>query len=345
MNPSVWNVSTYYVDADTYGDDGGRVRRELKPVKAMREALAKGADPNECGALFTAIEKGSIGHVQALVKGGAELNRVDEDGKAPLYRAVECRKHAKVDALLKAGADVNAAIPSQVQQIRDDEPYTAIPDEPGQTAIMLAARMGDRPVFDRLKAAGASMDGVLHAAVVGEKEAAWKQDTRMGPFFPREPMVAPLLAEGHDPNATCDAQFRLYERYNGMGGVYQGGAGYTPLHLCVDSPSIYNAYGLDCASALLKAGANPNAQDVAGEAPLHLVENAQMAERLIEGGADYRLKNHDGQTPQDTVYSPAVKALFRREDLKALATVGQEQGDDLASPEQALSRRSRGRFM
>ena len=109
MNPSVWNVSTYYVDGDTYSDDEGqRVRRELKPVKAMREALAQGADPNECGALFTAIEKGSIGHVQALVKGGADIDRVDEDGKAPLYRAVEYREHAKVDALLKAGADVAA---------------------------------------------------------------------------------------------------------------------------------------------------------------------------------------------------------------------------------------------
>ena len=344
MNPSVWNVSTYYVDGDTYSDDEGqRVRRELKPVKAMREALAQGADPNECDALFTAIEKGSIGHVQALVKGGAELNRVDEDGKAPLYRAVQYREHAKVDALLKGGADVNAEIPSQVEQFRDDEPYTAIPDEPGQTAIMLAARMGDRPLFDRLKDAGASMDGVLHAAVIGEKEAAWKKDARMGPFYPHEPMVAPLLAEGLDPNATCDAQFHLYERYNGMGGVGQGGAGYTPLHLCVDSPSIYNAYGLDSARALLKAGANPNAQDVAGEAPLHLVENAQMAEVLIEGGADYRLKNHDGQTPQDTVHNAATKALYRQRDLHAVAE--QTRGEDLASPEEALSRRSRGRFM
>lgn len=343
MNPSVWNVSTYYVDGDTYSnDEGERVRSELKPVKAMREALAQGADPNEWDALFTAIDKGSIGHVQALLKAGADPDRVDEDGKSPLYRCVENRRLDKVNALLNAGANVNAAIPSQVEQIRDDEPYTAIPDEPGQTAIMLAARQGNRPFFDRLKQAGASMDGVLHAAVIGEKEAAWREDARQGGFS-RSPMVEPLLNEGMDPNATCDAQFRLYERYNGMGGVWQGGAGYTPLHLCVDSPSADGAYGLDCASALLKAGANPNAQDVAGEAPLHLVENAQMAERLIEGGADYRLKNHDGQTPQDTVHNAATKALYRQRDLHAVAE--QTRGEDLASPEEALSRRGRGRFM
>lgn len=343
MNPSVWNVSTYYVDADTYGDDGERVRRELKPVKAMREALAKGADPNEAMALHTAIEKGTIGHVQALVKGGADLDRVDDEGKSPLYRAVQYREHAMVDALLKGGADVNAEIPAQVEQFRDEEPYTAIPDEPGQTAIMLAARMGDRPVFDRLKAAGASMDGTLHAAVVGEKEAAWKQDTRMGPFFPREPMVAPLLAEGLDPNAVCEAQFRLYERY-GRSGFFQGGGGYTPLHQCVDSKLADGVYGLDCASALLKAGANPNAQDVAGETPLHLNESHEMADLLVSAGADHRLKNHDGQTPQDTVYNPTVKALFRRHRLQDLAQDSRPE-TDLASPEQVLARRGRNRCM
>lgn len=235
MNPSVWNVSTYYVDADTYGEDEAeRVRRELKPVKAMREALAQGADPNERDALFEAIDKGSIAHVQALLKAGADPDRLDDVGKSPLYRCVEDRDLAKVNALLKAGADVNAVIPSQVQQIRDDEPYTAIPDEPGQTPIMLAARLGHRPIFDRLKEAGASMDGVLHAAVIGEKEAAWKKDARWGPFFEREPMVEPLLAEGLDPNATCGAKFYMYETRGGSG-VFQGGSGYTPLHLCVDS--------------------------------------------------------------------------------------------------------------
>ncbi|MCV2216092.1 ankyrin repeat domain-containing protein [Thauera sp. Sel9] len=342
MTPSVWNVSTYYVDAYTFGkdDDGERIRRELKPVKAMREALAQGADPNERDALFTAIDKGSIGHVQALLKAGADHERVDSDGKSPLYRSVENRELDKVNALLKAGADVNAAIPSQVQQIHDDVPYTEIPDEPGQTAIMLAARLGHRPIFDRLKEAGASMDGVLHAAVIGEKEAAWRQDARQGSFS-RSPMVEPLLAEGLDPNAACDAKFYLYERY-GNSGVGQGGEGYTPLHLCVDSKLAYGVYGLDCAAALLKAGANPNAQDGAGETPLHMGENAQLAELLMTHGADHTLKNHDGQTPQDLVYDPAVQTLFRQHDLAKVATKARKELD-LADPEELAERR--GRFM
>jgi hypothetical protein len=205
---------------------------------------------------------------------------------------------------------------------------------------MLAARLGNRPIFDRLKAAGASMDGVLHAAVVGEKEAAWRKDARWG-GWDREPMVAPLLAEGLDPNATCGAKFYMYETRGGSG-VFQGGEGMTPLHLCVDSKLAYGVYGLDCAEALLKAGANPNARDAAGETPLHLGEDSRLAELLMTHGADHTLKNHDGQTPQDTVYDPATKALFRSADLKALATKTQ---DDLASPDEALSRRSRGRFM
>ena len=76
MKPSVWIQSTYTVDADTNGEDSYRTRRELKPAKSLREALAAGADPNDHNALHEAVDRGAIGQVQALLKAGAHFDKL-----------------------------------------------------------------------------------------------------------------------------------------------------------------------------------------------------------------------------------------------------------------------------
>ena len=344
MKPSVWIQSTYTVDADTYGDDSHRTRLELKPAKALREALAAGADPNDHFALHEAINRGSIGQVQALLKAGAHGDKFNDEGFAPLHLAVQGREDKKIDALIKAGANVDIQVPDALGILDSKNDWTALPEEPGQTPAMMAARQGNRPLLDKLRAAGASMDGVLHAAVVGEKEAAWKAEVRLGPFFDRESLIQPLLEEGLDPNATCSAQFQTYRKPGPFASRNQGGQGNTPLHLCCDDNISKAAFGLEPARALLAAGADPNRGNARGDTPLHLVENEQLASVLIDAGADPNQKNHDGQTPQDTVYNPAVKALFRKHELGQVAQASRPQSD-LASPEEALARRFRGRSM
>ncbi len=250
-----------------------------------------------------------------------------------------------VEALIKAGANVNIRVPDKVEVQGPDHHWTAIPDEPGQTPAMMAARQGNRPLLDRLRAAGASMNGVLHAAVVGEKEAAWKEDVRLGPFHEREPMVKALLDEGLDPNAPCDAQFQAYRKPGpSYGWRNQGGEGYTPLHLCMDDTMADAAYGLEPAKALLAAGADPNRGNARGDTPLHMTENDELASVLVEAGGNPHQKNHDGQTPEDTVYNPAVKALFRQYRLSQLAQDSRPT-TDLATPDEYLARKSRGRMM
>ena len=345
MRPSVWIQSDYVVDGDTWGEGSGRGRLELKPVKELREALTAGADPNDHYALHEAVKRGSIGQVQALMKAGATLDMLNEDGMAPLHLAVQRREGKMVGALIKAGANVDIQVPDQLKMMVDGDPYVGIPDEPGQTPAMMAARQGNRPLLDQLRAAGASMEGVLHAAVVGEKEAAWKEEVRLGPFHEREPMVKALLDEGLDPNAQCDAQFQTYRKPGpSYGSRNQGGEGNTPLHLCMDDTMADAAYGLVPAKALLAAGADPNRGNARGDTPLHMTENDELASVLVDAGADIQQKNHDGQTPEDTVYNPAVKALFRQYRLSQLAQDSRPT-TDLATPDDYMERRSRGRAM
>lgn len=339
--PSVWIQLSWIADADTYGEKAHRLQLDLKSVRDLREALTKGADPNEHHALHAAISRGSIGQVQALLKAGAHFDKLNEEGFAPLHLAVRNREDKKVDALLKAGANVDIRVPDALEVGQE---WMAIPEEPGQTPAMMAARQGNRLLLDKLREAGASMDGVLHAAVVGEKEAAWKAAARLGPFYEREPMVQPLLDEGLDPNATCSAQFQTYRKPGSFTSRNQGGEGYTPLHLCCDVNMADSAFGLEPARALLSAGADPNRGNVRGDTPLHLVESDQLASVLIDAGADPHQKNHDGQTPENTVHNTAVKSLFRKHQLGQVAQSARPQSD-LASPEEAQARRGRGRFM
>jgi hypothetical protein len=76
--------------------------------------------------------------------------------------------------------------------------------------------------------------------------------------------------------------------------------GAEPLHYASDS-NIWNpaaqAATIDC---LIRAGANPNAIDKSGVAPLHRAVRTRCAaavETLLAGGADPRSRNNSGSTP------------------------------------------------
>lgn len=113
--------------------------------------------------------------------------------------------------------------------------------------------------------------------------------------------------------------------------------------------------------ALLAAGADPNRLDTySGRYPLHQAaysdENAGIAQMLIAAGARIDVVDKSNRTPKDIASdrfgSPAVveviehheKYLESQRRMKALGEIA-SRSDDLASPDEALSRRSRGRFM
>ena len=115
--------------------------------------------------------------------------------------------------------------------------------------------------------------------------------------------------------------------------------GQTPLH------DVENAAH---AQLLLDRGADPNAKDQDGNTPLHYAPDRDTAALLLDHGADPAIQNRIGQTAeqhQTGEVSDYLRATRQRDALDLTASQSRPQDSDLASPDQALARRSSSRRM
>lgn len=99
--------------------------------------------------------------------------------------------------------------------------------------------------------------------------------------------------------AAADNQVKIVESYLDSGNFkpdVKDPNGYTPIHAAAS----YGHIGL--LKTLISRGGDINVQDNEGDTPLHHVEDIKTAKVMInELGADYKLKNNDGQTAADYI--------------------------------------------
>ncbi len=91
-------------------------------ISAVKELLAKGADPNAKSAIGTsplhgAAKKSEVEITRALIAQGADVNARDQSGLTPLMAAASANQIHNMEALLAAGARVDA---------KDDKGFTAL---------------------------------------------------------------------------------------------------------------------------------------------------------------------------------------------------------------------------
>jgi len=126
--------------------------------------------------LFEAVMTGTLATVKSLVREGANVNALEQDGFTPLMFAIANGNRAITSYLLENGADVN------------------LRNSIGQTALMLASLGGHKTIVEELLRAGADA-----RAVDKENRNAMAWAASRGDF----PEVLSLLfAFGTDPNGT-----------------------------------------------------------------------------------------------------------------------------------------------
>ena len=293
---------------------------ELAIVNALLEA---GANPDSHILEFAVEHSADLAVLNALLEAGANPDGT-RFGYTPLHSAVRYNAGpAVVSALLEGGADPNytsskfgtplqfavqhGAGPAVVSALLE---AGANPDERSgdKTSLHLAAEHSTEPgVVSALLEAGANAgaktkEGATAADFAGSNPALKYTEayTRL-----RDTTEALSDCEGYLPeteettimhfwNSVSEARVRTCVQL--LGSRSRTESGYIPLHLAAK----YSAEPA-VVSALLEAGADPNARASGGLTPLHAAirHDADLAvvSALLEAGADPNARASGGFTP------------------------------------------------
>ena len=240
---------------------------------AVLKQIARKADVNQPSddgstALLWAVHNDDAALVQALIAAKADVKAANAYGDTPMREAAVNGDASVLAALLDAGADADSPSPE------------------GQTSLMIVAHTANLDAATLLLNHGAKVNAV---ETYDEQSALmWAADERQAD------MVRLLIAHGADVNARSrvhDNDVRVSAeprvRYDPSGGM-------TPLLFAAREGC------LDCAKALVQAGAKIDAYDPDGVTPLILaVWNARfdLASWLVKAGADVNRWDFWGRTP------------------------------------------------
>jgi len=290
---------------------------------AAHAALAAGADPDVRGpdgttAIMYAAYHGDAELVAALIEAGADVTLTNTFGTSAITEAAITGDAAILEVLLAAGADPNFRNPE------------------GETPLMAVARTGRIEAAELLVDAGADVNAI--ESFGGQSALMWAAARG------NAPMVQFLAAHG----AVLDARgmVRQWPRkiINEPRPKDMNKGGFTALHYAAREGCI------DCARALVEAGADMDVHDPERVTPLVLaLENLHydLAAYLIEAGADVNKWDLFGRSPlymaADTSTLPvmgngAMVVIPSMDELTAL-DVGRLLLENGADPNLRLKRR------
>ena len=259
-------------------------------LEQMRELIDSGADLNAMtadgsAALHWLARRDLVEDVDHLLELGADPDLMNEYGLAPLHVAAEFGASAVLERLIDAGASVDAV------------------SRTGETAMMIAAREGDGDNVIALLDAGSAPNYADEAYAQTPLMLA----VRGGSLD----AVEALIAAGADVNAATKLGEEPAFRAPGEGGgshgdgIVRGGVPeegsraewpgkITPLHLAAREGTV------EMAKALIDAGAKieqPEANDARPLLVALLNDNMDVAQYLLEQGADPNASDWYGRTP------------------------------------------------
>jgi len=277
-----------------------------------QKADVNAPQPDGATAIQWAAYRNDVALADLLIKAGADVKAANHDGATPLSLAAENGSAAMIERLIEAGADPNERRPN------------------GETPLMMASRNGNVAALKVL---------LDHRADVNAKENLRGTTALMWAAEQAHPdAVKVLLDHGADKAATTNPDTRnsrlniapsVQQRLNsaqGAGGLRaaararaartgaRGGASADDFDVeaFFRGPQIKDGGGLtplvyaaregclECAKALVDAGADVNQTTLYGWTPLLTAtqnRHYKLAAYLLDHGANSNLANKGGWTP------------------------------------------------
>jgi ankyrin repeat protein len=224
--------------------------------RAAVQTLLKGRSKQDVAgidgtdALVWAATHNDLAMADLLLHAGANAKTANEFGATPLYAAAEHTDPAMAEKLLAAGADPNKALMS------------------GETPLMVAAKRGNMDTVRVLLKGGANPNAQEDNA--GQTALMWAISQHQAP------VVAELVKHGADVELASKV-------------------GTTPLMFAAQQDDV------ESARILIGAGAKVNdAQPKSGLTPLLIataMSNAKTVDLLLENGANPNAVDRDGYAP------------------------------------------------
>jgi ankyrin repeat protein len=220
-----------------------------KPKAAFADRLQAIVKKDDGTTPFPGIEAEEMKRIQAMIRDSPDLINGQDGNNIPLHTAVKGNQISVARFLLENKADVNAG--------------------KGETAINLAADLGNKQMIELLLDHGAGVNDV-HSHYADK--------------------YAPLhLAAEHGYRSVAELLLARKADVN-----IRTKTGLTPLHIA--SEKGFKAF----AELLLANGADLAARDSSGATPLHSAINSgnkPTVELLLAGKADVNAKTQNGMTP------------------------------------------------
>ena len=293
------------------------------PSAVVLQLLDAGADADArdrdgWSPLHVAARADDLATLSALMDAGAEVDARNGDGMTPLHRAVWGKVPANVAALLASGADANA------RTAGGDTPLHLVVGRMDARTVHPPRADGSASTFDQDTAIAATL--VRAGADPTLRNSAGQTPVGLAQGHYYSAMAAVLVGLGAAPEEAVAAGGPLgapvcnwsisvlaVAPVESIQECIDAGANVTApnrvLHAVAAELGRNHAFASALVTTFLQAGADPNARDATGAAPLHeatwswlrrpdeLRGRQQLVAALLESGADPNARDDKADTP------------------------------------------------
>ena len=308
---------------------------------------AKPAETKYELALINAAKEGNAAQVRGLLEAGTDPNVTDIKGNSPLIYAAQ-KDLASVDMLLYAGADINQADNDGITPLFVSVLYSPanirarfLKEKYNPNAVMCHIRSNRRKCFTLLFVAVES----------GNKdvvEAILKRGADVNKYVGKNTPLLKALSKGQDPDATITeillkagadpylSGLVVNQKYKPLLQVAKESGNKRKIELMKEAETTHKAQHdkdvkllkaarkgkVEQVKQLLAEGANPNAHadymvdGIPTKTPLMLTDNLEVAQILLDNGADIDAVDIGGWTALMWAFEPKqldkVKWLIKK---------------------------------